>query len=151
MPKAILNYTTSIDAGKTAGECIGLLAQHGAGHIGIDYDGERQPCGLSFEIGTPWGPRSYHMPVNIAGTQKALEQAYAKRSIDLRFTYSDHARRVAWRVMKDWLEAQLALIEAGLAELTEIMLPWMQTSPELTMYGQWRQANQKALEGGARA
>jgi hypothetical protein len=39
-------------------------------------------------------------------------------------TYSsrEHAARVAWRVIKDWLEANLALIAAQMATIDQVML-----------------------------
>jgi hypothetical protein len=36
----------------------------------------------------------------------------------------DQARRTAWRVTKAWLESQLALIQSGMADLQEVMLPY---------------------------
>jgi hypothetical protein len=145
--KGPLNYTTTIEAMTTAGECLSILARHGADQVAIAFNSVREPDGLSFSIATRYGARHYSLPVNVTGTQKALEAAYQKRHVERRHTTPDHARRVAWRVMRAWLESQLAMIEAGLAELTEVMLPWMRVEPELTMYGAWQASEQKALEG----
>lgn len=30
-----------------------------------------------------------------------------------------------WRVIKDWLEAQIALIDAGMVEAEQVMLPYL--------------------------
>jgi hypothetical protein len=32
--------------------------------------------------------------------------------------------RVAWRIVKDWIEAQMAIVEAGQAEMAEVFLPY---------------------------
>src|SRR5947207_6452572 len=69
-----LNYTTQVDAGKTAGECVALLAAHKATHIGLEYD-DGQPTGVHFKIATPHGPRQYTLPVNPDGTYRALSRA----------------------------------------------------------------------------
>ena len=42
------------------------------------------------------------------------------------YTTREHAERVAWRVVKDWLEAQLGMVAAELASLDEVMLPYRQ-------------------------
>jgi hypothetical protein len=147
MSKGPLNYTTTVEAAKTAAECVAILAQHGANRVAIDYDREREPSGLSFEISTPWGPRQYALPVSVSKAQKALERAYDQRRVERRYTSPEHSRKVAWRVIKDWLEAQLALFEADQADLTEVMLPWMRVESDLTMYGAWRASEQKSLEG----
>lgn len=119
-----LNYTTMIDPLKTAGECIARLAAHGATAIGMTYD-RGKPTGLHFAIDTKHGPRSYALPVNVAGTLAALNRAYRANRIPRSRTTVEQAERTSWRVLKDWLEAQLALIEAGVAEMPQIMLPYM--------------------------
>lgn len=144
--KGPLNYTTTIDPQTTAAECLAILAKHGANHVAISFNGNREPDGLSFAIETPWGPRHFALPVNASGTQKALDKAYQKRLVERRHTTAEHARRVSWRVLKVWLEAQLSLIEAGLADLAEIMLPWMRVDEERTLYAAYQDDQRKALE-----
>lgn len=144
-PRGPLNYTTTIEPEKSAIECIGRLAAHGAEAIGITYD-HGLPISLYFQIETKWGKRSYSMPVNVDGTHKALQQAWRRGRISQRYATLEQARRVSWRVLKDWLEAQLALIEAGVAEMSQIMLPYMQVTPDETVWDRYQQSEQKALE-----
>jgi hypothetical protein len=145
------NYTTTIEPGKTAQECLALLVAHDASSVSISYEGargERQPLALSFEIATRLGPRRYLLPVRVAGTQRVL-RAECDRSaspVMPRHTTAEHARRVAWRVMKDWLDSQLAIIEAGLAELDEVMLPWMLVDEGRTLYRAYQEHELKALD-----
>ena len=145
--KGPLNYTTTIDATKSASECIARLAQHGASAIGITYE-LTKPTGLSFVIDTPYGPRSFALPVNVRGTQKALQENYRRGKIPRRYSELDQAERVAWRVLKDWLEAQLALIEAGVADMTQVMLPYMQGDDGLTVWQRYLEREQAAIEAG---
>jgi Fe-S cluster biosynthesis and repair protein YggX len=37
----------------------------------------------------------------------------------------EQACRVAWRIIKDWLEAQMALIRTQQVEMAEIFLPYL--------------------------
>lgn len=143
-----LNYTTSIDPAKTAAECQARLARHGAAAIGITYS-KGTPTGLHFQITTPHGPQNYALPVNVEGTRQALLRAYEKGGIPLARTSVEQARRTAWRVTKDWLEAQLALIEAGVSDLAEVMLPWMLTDSGQTVYQVFAERNQLAIGGAA--
>lgn len=32
--------------------------------------------------------------------------------------------RTSWRIIKDWVEAQMAITEAGLADVAEVFLPY---------------------------
>ena len=35
------------------------------------------------------------------------------------------AVRASWRILKDWVEAQMALLETGMVTMDEIFLPYM--------------------------
>jgi hypothetical protein len=145
--KGPLNYTTTIDATKSASECIARLAAHGAAAIGITY-ADRKPTGLTFRIETVHGERQFSLPVNVSGTFKALDKARRAGNIPPRYADRDQAERVAWRVLKDWLEAQLALIEAGVADMAEVMLPYLHVAPGLTLYQAFVKDERLALTAG---
>jgi hypothetical protein len=151
-----LNYTTTVPANRTIGDMQALLAGHGAAAVAVRYiDGK--PIGLTFTLSTPHGPRHFTLPVNVPAVHRLLiEQdrtgkltAAAKRKKGS-FSTPEHAERVAWRVAKDWLEAQLALIEAAMATLDQVMLPYLHVDGELTLYDAYRDSEQRALPSGAR-
>lgn len=131
--KGPLNYTTVIDPMKSVGECTALLVKHGASAIGTTWD-EGKATGLTFQIKTVHGVRQYSLPVNIQGTYVALQKAVTAGRIPGRHGNMEQAERTGWRVLKDWLEAQLALIEAGVAEIQEVMLPYMHLDQLTTVY-----------------
>jgi len=147
MSKGPLNYTTTIEATKSAGECITRLAEHGAEAIGITYEAKK-PTGLTFRIETVHGMRQFSMPVNVEGTFKALTRARNSGGIPPRYADRAQAERVAWRVLKDWLEAQLALIEAGVADMAEVMLPYLNVAPGVTLYQSFVENERLALTPG---
>ena len=43
------------------------------------------------------------------------------------------ASRVAWRILKDWVKAQMAILETEMVDLQEIFLPYM-VSQNRTLY-----------------
>lgn len=55
---------------------------------------------------------------------------------------------MAWRIARDWLDAQIALIEAGLASMDEIFLPYaiIGRGGE-TAYQVMREGRMRELEG----
>jgi NADPH-dependent glutamate synthase beta subunit-like oxidoreductase len=122
--RGVLNYTTTIDAGKTAAECVALLARHGASRVSIDYAGG-DPQGIAFSVDTRWGMRFYTLPANAEGVFQALGKASRKGNVPPRYVTQAQAAKVAWRILKDWLEAQLAMINAQIVELERVMLPYM--------------------------
>ena len=137
-----LNYTTSIAADKTAGECLALLGRNGAAAIGITYE-DKQPAGIAFQLITPHGDRQFRLPVNVSGVHKALlKSSRGSGGIPPRYATADQARRVAWRIAKDWLEAQLAIIAAEMVTIDEAFLPYLQINGVQTMYEAYSEREQ---------
>jgi uncharacterized protein YqgV (UPF0045/DUF77 family) len=128
MAGIILNYTTEVSPQKSLGEITQTLIEFGATNISIDYDRERKiPTGLSFTVETPIGDREFRLPARIERVQKILKDKYnaGDRRIGPRHTTFEHAARVAWRVLKDWVEAQIAMVKLDLITVDELFLPQM--------------------------
>lgn len=138
----ILNYTTSIDAFKTVGEIQKVLVTHGAKSVNIDYDDDGNPSALTFMVELQGRFISFRLPNQWQGVRRALD---GNRKVPKRLKTDAQAIRVSWRIIKDWSEAQMAIIEAGLAELPEVFLPYAVRSDGQTMYHALKD-NQRLLE-----
>jgi hypothetical protein len=142
-----LNYSTTVDSSKTAGEMSALLSKHGASRVTVTFEEERH-VGLEFTLVTPHGDREFALPINVDAVNQLLERQYRTRKIQRRYASYEQAERTAWRVAKVWLEAQLALIEAAMASLDEVMLPYLlydEDSQRKTLYARYREAEESAL------
>jgi hypothetical protein len=144
-----LNYTTVVSADKSAAECLEVLRKYGAKRAGLAYGSDKIAMGISFVLDTRWGPRGYEIAVNAAGTYRALERAVKNRDIDRRFATPAQGQRVAWRVVKMWLESNLALVESGLQETEKVFFPYMLLAPDHTLFEEYDQ-QQPSIESGAR-
>ncbi len=148
-----LNYTTKIPASRTAGECLQLLAEAGAHAVSVNY-ADREPAGLAFRLDTAGGRKDFALPVDVSAMQVVLRKALqadrphvSAAQLDSMFTLA-HARNVAWRVVRDWLEAQLALIAAQMATLDQVMLPYLEVAPGETLYGRYLALDGQLAIGG---
>ncbi len=122
----LLNYTTKIPPHQSIGEIYAVLAAHDAERITTSYkkiNGKQRPTGISFGLQTPGGYYEYELPANVAGVLEVMTRQWKEGKVRTRPDY-DHAERVAWRILKDWIEAQSAIIEAGMATLHTVMLPY---------------------------
>jgi hypothetical protein len=149
-----LNYTTKIAARQTTGECLNLLVDAGADAVAVQYR-DKQPVGLSFQLETAGGSRHFSLPVNIDAMQAVLRKAdfTALHTTSARLNQlrsREHASDVAWRVVRDWLEAQLALIAAEMATIDQVMLPYLAVDEGETLYDRFisSQGLRAALEDG---
>lgn len=81
---------------------------------------------ILFRLPVRWGK---YLPVMVRA-QQTKRTGRSRAPVD-----RDQAKRTAWRVAKAWLEAQLALIDSGMVELQEVMLPYIvQPGGQETLY-----------------
>lgn len=127
---AILNYTTKIQAEQTAGEIQKILSGAGAKAITCEYNDDQIMCAMSFSIMTEHGMIAFRLPAQMDGVYQALQKTKASPAMKSH----EQAARVAWRILKDWVEAQVAIIEAGMAEAIEAFLPYAMDKDGNTVY-----------------
>lgn len=127
---AILNYTTSIPVEKTCAEIQKKLSVARANAVLCEYDPTGLITSISFRITTEHGEVHFKLPSNLDGVLAALKK---DNRVPAKLRTREQAARVAWRIIKDWTEAQIAIIEAGLATLPQVFLPYAQT-PQGTVY-----------------
>lgn len=137
----IKNYTTKVDPFVSLGEIQGCLSSHGARKIMIDYDDAGEPSALTFGIEVPGrGAAGFRLPVNIAGILAAASRQKIK--VDRK-----QAMRIAWRNIKDWVTAQMAIIEAEQATIDEVFLPYMCRGDGVTLYQAYQNGELLLTEG----
>jgi len=136
----LLNYTTKVDVFTTLGAIQGQLVKHGAKKIMQDYDDDGHISALSFLVDTPTGPRGIRLPANVDAVHAVLTRQRVKCD-------REQAERVAWRIVKDWVEAQMAILESEMVQMDEIFLPYMVSGSGQTLFQAYRN-NQLMLEGG---
>ena len=124
---AIKNYTTSVDLYKSLGEIQGALASQGARKIMVDYDEKGKPAGIAFAIETQAGVRGFFLPVNVEGVKAVFKKQNIKDS-------NGQAERTAWRNVRDWVLAQMAIIEAQQVDIEEVFLPYLMDKSGRTLY-----------------
>jgi hypothetical protein len=136
----ILNYTTTIAASKTVGEIQQLLAKAGAEQVIVRYGKTGEPTALVFEL----AGEMYMLPCRAEAVHDKL---WRDRSVPARYKTIDQSLRVAWRILKDWTEAQVAIIQTGMVKAEEVMLPYMLMQGEQTVYQSFvEQRSERLLE-----
>lgn len=124
---AIKTYTSNVDANKSLAEIQQSLAEHGARKIMVEYNGEARPCSVMFYMETSRGPCGFSLPANVEGVRRV----FIKQKIK---DVKGQVERTAWRNLRDWVLAQMAIVEAGQAELEEVFLPYLTDGQGKTLY-----------------
>jgi hypothetical protein len=131
--ESIAFYTTSIDAAKSAAEITQMLATAGAVAILSEYGPEAgKLAAISFRIKTEFGVLTFRLPAKVDRVYAVLMRSTSiPRALR---TSRAQAYRVAWRILRHWTDAQLAMIAAGLVDLEQIFLPYAQDAAGVTVY-----------------
>lgn len=129
----IKNYTTEVPANCSIEEIQKALVLHGA--IGVLYEYEQPNTGrieaLKFKLNLAGKTVGFSLPVQWRRFQAVLKEQAVRRSND-----EDYVYRVAWRCIRDWVLAQLALYETHIVELPQVFLPFVMTKNGETLYEQ---------------
>lgn len=116
----LLNYTTGVDVDKTIGEIQKLLVKRGAKAIMTDYT-EGVISALAFKIPVNDRDMGFRLPCDWRPVLEVMKNdPKVPRSLRTQF----QAVRVAWRIIKDWVEAQMALVDTMMVKTEEVFLPY---------------------------
>lgn len=120
---SILNYTTKVPVDRSVNEIQQKLVKAGATAVMTEYaDGLLSH--IAFRLQTKHGAISFRLPANTEGVLRVMQKGKrGNPSPEARA----QATRVSWRIVKDWVEAQMAIIEAEMATPLQVFLPYAQT------------------------
>ncbi len=124
--KTLLMETTEIPPERTAGEITSELISAGATQITTIYI-EGRISGLRWMMRVGVTEVLFDMPVRV----EPVYQIFKKRqqtswlSEEQKQRMRQKAERVAWRQLLRWIQAQVAMIETGMAQAGEVFLPYM--------------------------
>lgn len=128
--------TTGITPERSVAEIQTVLARHGAKQILVEYAaGQVEAISFQAEI-EPGRMVPFRLPCRHAAVFELLYQrrkrgAHTERILD---GLKDKARRVAWRQILRWVEAQFALVETSMVKVHEVFLPYMQVRGGQTVF-----------------
>lgn len=122
---ALLNYTTTKPAEQSIAEIQRLLVKHGVHAMRTDYDGPHIKA-VSFALEIQGREVGFQLPCNWRAIAEIFKDPANRRNarIGRDETWDDQAVRVAWRIIKDWVEAQLALVEVNMVTVPQVFLPY---------------------------
>ncbi len=120
----IKNYTTTIAAEKSVSQIQDLLRKKGARRVLVDYDEKGNPEAVAFEVelAQMQGP-PLRLPFRIRARPEAMKRClWADPNVPRRYRTLEQAERVAWRLVYNWIDVQMAFVEAGQAAMAELLL-----------------------------
>lgn len=120
----IKNYTSTVPAVKSINWIEAKLVARGAKNILKLYDDKRLD-GIAFIIDVNGKQLAFRLPARIKRIEE-LFKASVRRPREGTFkNIQDQAERTAWKLLADWVEVQMSLIELQQVEFVEVFLPYV--------------------------
>ncbi len=135
------NYTSNVPAGESIARIERVLIRCGVLGITKEYGPEGEIAAISFQIKMADDRKlDVRLPADKGAALNALWLDYAgddKLSPDgsqihwnnykkkKRKDFAEQAERTAWKLMQDWVEIQMSLIQMQQAETVEVFMPYI--------------------------
>lgn len=141
------NYTSTVDADKSIMRIERLLVSVGAHGISKQYQ-DGQLIAMSFLINVSQNTLAFKLPAKVKAVEKVLWRDVKRPKPDgsTKKRVQEQAERTAWKIISDWVEVQISMIQLEQAEIAEVFLPYAY-NPELdsTLYQRLKENNFKQL------
>lgn len=145
------NYTSTVPASQSQAHIEKCLVKHGAREILKLYDDDHRVIGFKFIVTIDAQKVPFHLPARVKRCEDVLygETSSRTRPETLK-KIPAQAERTAWKIVLDWVEAQMAMIELAQVDFMEVFLPYVwDARNEQTIYQAVHERGYRALlEGG---
>lgn len=154
------NYTSNVPVHQTIHRIEQVLLACGVSGIAKEYGENQKIVALTFKVAfdKEAAPIVVRLPVKEKAAQDALWRDYAgvdisadgrsviygcqkkKRPAD----FIEQGERTAWKLMQDWVEVQMSMIQLNQATLDEIFLPYLWNGKQ-TVYERIKEVGMRNL------
>lgn len=110
----IKNYTSN--SKQTFDKIQKVLIEHGATQVLFEYNAGKVSC-LSFALKVGENIVGFKLPARVDAVKRIFDKE--------RYRYEeDQPYKTAWANIRDWLDAQMALIDTQQVKIEEVFLPY---------------------------
>lgn len=132
------NYTSNVPVSTTIFRIEQVLIRCGVSGIMKDYGINQKVIAITFRVYLSEGkPQMIRLPADEEKALDALwkdylgddlnsdgEAKWGSRKRRDKNSFKDQAARTAWKIIQDWVEVQMSMIQMQQADLAEVFLPY---------------------------
>lgn len=135
------NYTSEVPISQTIHRIEQVLLRCGVTGIMKEYGLNQKIFAITFQIDTPAGKRMIRLPADEDKAQEALWLDYvdgdklnakggeisdwSSRKKKTKKDFANQAARTAWKIVQDWVEVQMSMIQLKQADVLQVFLPYL--------------------------
>lgn len=142
------NYTSTVPASTSMAKIEANLVEAGATDISKSYDGNKVCSAIRFRMVVNDQPLFFQLPANVDSCFNVLWDNVINKQRAKKQVYIDQAQRTAWKIVSDWVEIQLAMIQLEQAKPLQVFLPYVYDPTSNTTLYERMSSNMKLLTAG---
>lgn len=158
MKRFLKNYTSNVPVSQTIYRIEQVLIKCGVTGISKEYGPDGTVSAVSFRIQDKGKDFNVRLPANKEAAQTALWVDYAagdemnESGTALKWSkkrlkksdFKEQAERTAWKIIQDWVEVQMSMIQMNQAESLEVFMPYIWDG-EQTVFSRLKASNYRGL------
>lgn len=117
--------TTKIESSNTVAQIQALLGASGCTGVMTTYL-NKEVVGISFQVSIKEKNIAFNLPCRWKPIYNKLFLRIKKARLGKLEDLENQAKRVAWRQLLRWIEAQLALVDTEMVKVEEVFMPYIQ-------------------------
>lgn len=154
------NFTSNVPVSQTVYRIEQVLIKAGVSGIMKEYGAAGEVSAITFQIKLEGNaPYSVRLPADKVAATESLWRDYADgdklspdgqrlayntRKQKTRADFIEQGERTAWKLVQDWIEVQISMIQMKQADFMQVFLPYVWDGHE-TVYQRLKAGNYRAL------
>src|SRR5271170_8090795 len=121
------NYTSGIPSERIISDIEALLITADASKVAKEVK-NKNVVAIMFELLCDGKPQIIRLPANVEAVQDWLWKEHVRNSVRNKRSKEDfleQAERTAWKIMLDWTQVQISLIQLKQADALQVFLPYI--------------------------
>lgn len=121
------NYTSEVAPSITISRIQKTLLKAGVRSLEMEYGSDHKVAAMIFKIEFEAGKFLHaKLWLDYVGKDKLSQDGqYSSSKRKNKKSFLDQAERTAWKLMQDWIEVQLSLIQLNQVEVVQVFLPFV--------------------------
>ena len=130
----LMNYTSQVPVNRSISYIEDKLARHGASQILKMYTIDGQVEGIAFIISLDGVDMPFKVPAKIVECEKILRESVKRPRKDTLKRIKQQAEKTAWKIVSDWVDVQMAMIDLAQVEFMQAFFPYLYSHSKQQTY-----------------
>ncbi len=121
----IKNYTSTVPAERSISRIEKILVEMGATSVNKQYDSNKRIEAIAFLIVVNGNTIPFKLPAKASEVEAVLAKSVRRMTEGTRQRVREQSERTAWRLVQEWVEIQMSMINLKQADFVEVFLPYV--------------------------